>query len=853
MASLRGTSGSSGVYQQTGGSSKGMFAHIADGRNWYQPPIKPSEIGPGIKADVGSIIPRIYGRHIVREGKILWNAALASSYQDYEETYTRTVTEWPVYHGSAEKSSQVVRTETKTIKARLPVGVMSSIAVGICLGPNVRLRGIYAEDKIAWSGNLGPGRSEFTISPTNETFLKGVSVVYHSGQFNQAPDPLFAEIPDTPGYIGVAYVIFRGLDIDKIKSQISFDVEYFVNPLGLANSRNRYRDDINPASVIYDVLTNTWGGAGFLPEEIDMPSFTEAARTYSDENNFCSIGAINEIPTYELIDAVNFQTRSVLYQNPKTGKIELRPLRQSSSLDYGKMKKFGPGNVLDLRNFNKGSWANTSSVVQGTYMDREQLYTMAPVMATNTASSLAKQQAVKVAFPFVTNMELAQQLVTRELSFSLLPRFSVTIVTTRDGAELVPGQVVLLDWPEYEFWGVPCSVISVEKHSLDENTVSVKVIQYTLPLIDESAGAAPPPPDTEFNFNPASPLGAVVITVPFWIAFQAGLTAPNVVTSVNYGAVLPIPANQFQSAYKAFKLPGGTERVLDGGLYPTYGLLETPIDKYDGFTTGELSEIILHGVINPTNFDTFSDDDQRDGDIFVFMGGEIFSYSGFQNLGDSRYRLTGLRRALIDTVARSHLVNAPVFVTRNIFSNIIKASNPPTVAFPPMILRSQTMLAEQFEPAGLSIPGTPATAHRTMRPPRPHDTRIEGYRGAGPVSLNVGTPYEITWKTRNRAANKIAFQSDPAEFSEALTDGTAQFCRVYVRDGNNTVRFLGATQNDRTSNSLEVILPTFVAGGVGALFVRTVNQFGESVFDDEIPVAIWNTGKETTFRYSIEG
>jgi hypothetical protein len=82
--------------------------------------------------------------------------------------------------------------------------------------------------------------------------------------------------------------------------------------------------------------------------------------------------------------------------------------------------------------------------------------------------------------------------------------------------------------------------------------------------------------------------------------------------------------------------------------------------------------------------------------------------------------------------------------------------------------------------------------------------------------------------------------------------GIYQQHRVYLRDSDSVLSLLGTTaDNTDDINQLAVTIPAAAAAGSGTLFVRSVNAHGESVFDDELPVTVWE-GATTTSSYEIE-
>lgn len=803
-------------------------------------------------AQVGIPVPYIHGRRLVSEPNIIWYGNPQIEYETVVETIEEEWTE-PANSPSNMDVSYVYR-QTKTIVTQIPIGFRVDMALGICLGPDVRLREIWSDDQKIWEGNIGGYTTgQFGV---NDTAYSQCQFAFHNGNFDQAVDPwMSAQDSDMNAYVGIAYIVIRGLKFDKRLGSLRFEVERFSNPLGLTNNRNRQGDDINPATAIYEAMVSRWGGAGLDPDLIDTASFQAAATIFANENHFCSVFVDKESKALGVIGVLQDQTYSMLYQDPSTGKIGLKPIRQETVV-YADVEKFGRSNIMAMRSFEKTSWAETYENVRGIYVERTNFYEPTPVLVQNisNANRINGKRSATIEYPYITKAELAMKLTTRDLAYLVTPTYKMSITVNRDGATVKPGDIVLVDWPDFSFWGTPMVVRKVRVNPRPENTVNLELTQFNMPSIDPLVDNPVAPFDPNISFGPTPPPSALIVSAPYYILERAGLVNPSILTNQAYPLMLATPASDAQLMFSAWitNMPGyGKTEIRMNMPYASMGILSEPVSKYDGFEDGELSSIILDTVINPTSMRDQSPADMRKAVILVFIGNEILTFEEAVEIGPRRWELRKVKRALFDTVAESHAAGARVYVTQSYAANISPVGfSIPLGYLPNFRMTSGTINADSSYETGTNHSGWTPGAARTMLPVRPADTRIEGERPTAPFTVVAGLNYDITWKNRRRNTNEVKYQSDSAEPAEAYSDTNLVHFKIYLRDSGGTLRLLHTTSTSTLQQSATVTIPEAATAGAGNLFVRAVNQFGESMYDDALPITVWK-GSDLIARYSL--
>lgn len=808
-------------------------------------------------ANVGVAVPYVIGRRRISQPNVLWYGNVSAIYETSTETVTETRTEREpgLVMGSPGTNVYDI-VETKTISTSIPVGFTVDVALGLCLGPGVVLKTIYVDKTPIWQGSIGPGRSEFTLGE-NDTAFSQTPAIFYGGAYDQGVEPSI-ETLDFPAHVGVAYIVFRGMRGDTRLGRLGFEVERFPDPLDLGGW-NRYENDINLATAMYDIATNPWGGAGLPPTDIDKDSFVTAAQIFWEEKNMASVIVDRETPATGVLGALSAQGYSIVFQDPRASKLKVKPIR-GFNLDYASAVKLSPRNVTSLKSFRKSSWASTTEVLRATFVDREESYEPTPILVQNvgslTASGRAKRSST-IDYPYVTRSDLALTLASRDLSFVTIPTYSAEVVANRDAADVLPGDLVLLDWPEFELWGVPMIADRVRKAPMSENTVSVQLSQYTLPDASPIFDLPATPYDPDIGYGPVPPTAGRVLSAPFWLARKVGLAGVTSSSTLNYPLVLATPANNLQMGFNAWltnKPEAGQTAMVSNAAYPTVGNLTLPVLRGDGFNTGEISEILLNAVVNPVYLRNYSASEVRQGTPLIFIGNEIMSFSGAEQVGPNQWKLTGVKRALVDTVAEDHGPGTQVFIVSNFYNNVSPVGfNLPLDFAPEWRFSSFTSTQDGLYGTGATFINlwVPRPA-RSIAAPRPHDTKIDGWRAWGSrKTLLPETPFEVSWKIRTRNPSNLSFQSDAGESPEIFPSGY-QYHKVYLRDNENTTHVLGETDPEAASgfSSLEVEIPTSAAAGPGFIYVRSVTPDGESVFDDTLPVTVWK-GSDHTFRYAL--
>lgn len=783
------------------------------------------------QAQVGIPIVGIQGRKRVPDANTIWTGNL----RPLTETKTETTSDEEVVDG------QTITT-TKTVTTTAIVGYLVDIHMGICTGPGVHCVGIYVDNQPIWTGDLGPARETVTL-PINETFLSGVSAVFSGGAYDQAPEP-DVDVVDYPGYVGVATMLLKNVRADLPMGNLSFEVVRVPNPLGLSDANNRSGDDVNVITCLTETMTNPWGWGGLDISNFDVAGLTAMAIQCKNEGNFASMKIGTEMSVPAVVKSLQDQAACIVFQSSETGLIKGSLIR-ASNINYVSSPRFNMNNVYELRNWQKTYWPDTIEQARGLYTERDADYNELAVFAQNSANisqSGRGKRTASIYYPYVPNKSLCSDLLSRDMATIAAPTYSFSLLTNRDGATLEPGSMILVGWQPYDLLNLPMVVLEVGKQDIKNNTCLLGVRQMDFPDTTPLFGAGGPGYDPGFDTSPQAPTDVIFLTAPYYMARARNGITSGQVSPLIYPLILPKPANDFQFSFGAVieNVPGtsGNTELISDGLYPTFADLVTPVGIFDDTTDGVISTLTINDVINGVNLVDIGNSGVREGRLFLIVGDEIMSFESVTDNGDGSWDLNNVHRALLDTVPGAHSAGADCYIINNNFNNIPQSAFPYPLGYvPDWVITSNSITEHGQVVDGFSSDDWVPSANRTLAPPRPHNTKINGgARSSSPVALVIGGSVTVTWATRTRLAGNVKLQLDSAETPE-INGGVTQVHRVMVKDSANVDHDCG----DVVGNTHTFNLPS-MATGAGFLWVQAETEPGgnltTSIYQDRLPVTI---------------
>ncbi len=237
-------------------------------------------------------------------------------------------------------------------------------------------------------------------------------------------------------------------------------------------------DEANPADVIYDLLTGTFGKLGLSTDLVDSVSFEAAARTLLDEAHGYS-RAFDELRSAsEYIADILKQIDAVLYEDPIDSKIKLKLIRA----DYvpADCLEINPENCQKIETPAAGGWTGRANKIRVTFPKRGSQYTDGSATAQNQANAVGQDgivEEVVLDFRGVCTQALADTIAGRELAALSRPMFKCSAIVDRSFLRINPGDVVALTWPDWHISGMLMRVAGVTRGSLQSGAIKLDLIQ----------------------------------------------------------------------------------------------------------------------------------------------------------------------------------------------------------------------------------------------------------------------------------------------------------------------------------------------------------------------------------------
>lgn len=386
------------------------------------------------------------------------------------------------------------RKQTESIKTglwsskRITTGFEYDIGLqmALCLGRVDRLTRIWVGDVVVAEGLIQDGTylvddpKLFGGGKFGNGGMVGTFRV-HSGSPTQDVNAYLStkQDPCVP-HRGVCYVVWeRGYvgNSSNIKP-MKFEVIRNPNGLGLPDDHHIVNGDANPACVIYEWMTDDDWGLGIPAGDIDTASFLAAGETLFTEGNGFGFILDRFTEGVDLLKLIQEQIDGVVYLDPTDGKFHLSLARADYDVDL--IPQLEDPHILEVQEFARGTWEQTSNQVRVKYTDRSRDYfdTFAP------AHDLGNQRiqggelvSLSLDFPGVKTPSLAAYLASRELRQLSVPLAKATVVVDRTFYGLTPNSVVAWTDANLGFLKLPMRVLRIDYGSLDDGRIVLQLVQ----------------------------------------------------------------------------------------------------------------------------------------------------------------------------------------------------------------------------------------------------------------------------------------------------------------------------------------------------------------------------------------
>ena len=644
----------------------------------------------------------------------------------------------------------------------------------LCHGPADAVTHISVDERNVWSGNNTGGRinvyaEEIFGGEKREGGISG-AVDFLVGSSTQLQnDYLVAKLgAGVPAYRRIASMVLRQtyMGTNPYMKKWAFRVRRIMQRSNGSpqwySAKAAIGQDMNPAHIIYECLTDNDWGMGYSTGDINETTFTACADTLYSEGFGLSILWEKEASIEDFIKEIVRHIDAALYVDKATGKFTMKLIRADYTV--ANLKVFDESNVVKVDDFVCSTFTELINTVTLNYWDASTGRTSS---TTVQDIALVQLQGATVSqtqeYGGITQGALAAKVASRDLKALSSPMVRCTITTTRSGASLSPGEAVVLDWPDYGVSGLVMRVAMIEFGSPTDTTVKVMLVQDVFSLGTATYAA---PAATEWVSPVSDPLPAtnrVLLEAPYYAlvrAFGDEEVADKMATLPSLGVVMSAAARPTSDAIAADQwVDSGAGYQDDVNLdFCPYGVCAGAVGILDASVTLSSSADFYSDMITV-------------GD-YALIDTEMVEITSFTST------TLGIKRGVLDTVPATHSAGAKVYVLSKY--NGIGQTEYVSGETVNVKLRTQTGKGV------LALASAPASSltfdRRAFRPYPPGQWKIAG--NYYPVQL-LDTPVSTTWAHRDRLQQTGASLVDFTEGSIGPEAGTTYSLRLYNHDTSN--------------------------------------------------------------------
>ena len=234
-------------------------------------------------------------------------------------------------------------------------------------------------------------------------------------------------------------------------------------------------NDMNPAHILYECITDPVFGMGYSAADIDDAAFRAAADTLHAENMGMSMLWDKTSKIEDFIETVVSHIDGILYVDTKTGLFKLTLVREDNN--FANRKKLDETNVLKITNFKRPSVGELISAVSVKYSAGE-----SDTVRVTTVHNLALMDQIGIVastrdYTGFTDEGNARRAAERDLRALSTPLASCTIYCNRKASDINIGQIFDLSWPRDGIGNLTMRAVNIEYGTLENGMIKIMAVQ----------------------------------------------------------------------------------------------------------------------------------------------------------------------------------------------------------------------------------------------------------------------------------------------------------------------------------------------------------------------------------------
>lgn len=373
---------------------------------------------------------------------------------------------------------------------------------GLCHGPVDALVEIRGGDVTLWSGSQATSGTIYINAPNayggdkREGGVQG-NLDVMMGEPTQGANAYLTSVLGglQPAYRGLLSVVYNGGLIasnNPYPKPWSFRVQRATN--GWDNNNPWYTAKaqvvlsngakaMNPAHIVYEVLTNRDWGMGYPASIIDTTAFQASAdQLYTEGFGLCLLWVRTD--TIEsFLQLVMDYVGGVLVQSKTTGLFQFNLIR--GGYNISSLPVITQDNVIELTSLEAGSITGATNEVVVNWFD--------PTMNANRTTSVQALGAIQAQgvvvstskdYPGIASNDLAARVAQRDLRAVSVPLKRVKLKLDRSAYAFLPGGLFVLTFPAESISQMVFRIGDVDYGTLQQGYITVTAIQDIFSLPD---------------------------------------------------------------------------------------------------------------------------------------------------------------------------------------------------------------------------------------------------------------------------------------------------------------------------------------------------------------------------------
>lgn len=417
-------------------------------------------------------------------------------------------------------------------------------------------------------------------------------------------------------------------------------------------------EDLNPAEAIYDILRNEYWGCNYTEDRVDINSLIDLGCTCEEESLGVSCLINRVAQANEYVTKILSHINGVKYDNPMTGKLTFKLIRNDYDID--ELKVFDTSNCESCE-FSRLDWSETTSSISLSFTDASNKYDTGQFSQTDIANRLITGAYTEksVDGEYFTTVSNARWLAQTSLLSAGYPLSAINLVTNRIAYDITVGDPIKVNWEPYGITQMVFRVTDIDYATLTDGRISITAIEDVFGFDKLDFDFSSTPAWTDPEKEPYDVARYMFMELPYE-------TTMNLNTYVHAFAAQP---SSYTIYWDIWRYSKGTYSL--SAKSSTWSMVGRMVygynESYDFDATGfELayvgvnSEQALDDKIIKINNAPYTYNHNSNLNILV-VDNEIMSYDTITKLPNGHYQIAGVVRGIFDTIPKKHTAESIVY------------------------------------------------------------------------------------------------------------------------------------------------------------------------------------------------